>query len=99
MVCPECGCNDVTLRPASTLWGLPGRAGRCNYCGASFCVADHDVPETAYSVRFEPLRCPRCGSTKTHITSTRRHSRQPTVRYHKCDDPECALPFKSVEAA
>jgi len=42
------------------------------------------------AVIYRPIRCPKCGSTKTRITSTRR-----PIRQHKCQD--CGHTFKSIE--
>jgi DNA-directed RNA polymerase subunit RPC12/RpoP len=44
------------------------------------------------SVIYRPIRCPRCGSKNTRVTSTRGRI---GVRYHKCR--ACGKPFKSVE--
>jgi len=42
------------------------------------------------AVRYQIVRCPKCGSDRTRITSTTR-----PIRRHKCKD--CGHPFKSVE--
>jgi len=41
---------------------------------------------------YIPARCPYCG-TIGKVTSTRRRG----VRFHRCKNPTCGKPFKSVE--
>jgi transcription elongation factor Elf1 len=97
--CPKCGCNDVSLRPQRGLWGTPGYACGCRFCGARFQL-DDPAAETAVAyqaVEFAAQRCPHCGSTQTEVASTRRKAGQPTVRYHACRG--CQAAFKSVEPA
>ncbi len=51
-------------------------------------------PEAAggEAVIYYPIRCPKCRSKNTRVTSTVK-----PVRYHKCDN--CGYSFKSVESA
>lgn len=43
-------------------------------------------------VEYAPIRCPRCGGTAKHVKRV-----NGGVRYHRCEDEECGLPFKSIE--
>ena len=97
--CPACGCNDVHTLKKNTLWGVPGLACVCNYCSRRFQVEidEGSIAECEYSVKFEPMLCPSCGSKKNRVTSTRHKKGDPTIRYHRCDD--CKKTFKSVEDA
>jgi|GEM_PF-2298069 len=47
-------------------------------------------PTAGGAVIFHAVHCPKCGSTDTRVTSTRR-----PVRHHKCR--ACSAAFKSVE--
>lgn len=104
--CPDCGCADVEVLGENSWWGAPQERVQCRYCGREWQRAvaeearpdqDADAPRSpaenesdVAGVIFHVIKCPRCGSDATKVTSTQR-----PVRYHKC--LSCEKPFKSVE--
>jgi DNA-directed RNA polymerase subunit RPC12/RpoP len=95
--CPRCGCNDTALAAV----GSPpqGRAWArfaCGHCAAEFCVGSPPAGgESVQGVIYRPLRCPKCGSDRTPVTSSPAKSWGRKKRWHKCDD--CEHTFKSIE--
>jgi transcriptional regulator NrdR family protein len=81
MNCPRCGCTDSYEIEAITIYGKATSRRECRYCGYRWLVGVTIYAKTA---------CPRCGSTRTKVTSS-----AAPVRYHRCD--MCFHPFKSVD--
>jgi len=62
-VCPECGCNDITVEimPQRTSWfGGNGRA-RCNHCGASGPLSLIECDEDGNDLPWRPADAMRNG--------------------------------------
>jgi len=97
-------------------WGGKGtsRYG-CRNCHRLFAVERTDEEEVAEPaeepaapdlgpkpVYFHVVRCPRCSSARTKITSSPKSQGSSRIRYHKCLDCEARgeqeKTFKSVEA-
>ena len=101
--CPKCGCEDTHCYVGRRRWGGAEYVQFiCGHCGAIFHPGPRwqaeqktnskpDDVSAGGAVIYRPVRCPKCGSVKTKVTSTRR-----PVRHHKCKD--CGECFKSVEA-
>ncbi|MFH1268668.1 MAG: hypothetical protein ABIK89_23325 [Planctomycetota bacterium] len=94
--CPACGCEDGEVLELSTWFGQPRERRRCNHCGRIWLAnveppAEIPQPEDVdRPVVYQLTACPHCGSTRTHVTSTRR-----PIRHHKC--LACGWTFKSCE--
>jgi transcriptional regulator NrdR family protein len=90
--CPECGCRDSDLVQQCSYWGQSAEERQCRFCGRRWTetIEADDSPDNLQPVLYHVVRCPRCGSDQTRVTSTRR-----PIRHHKCH--ECGLRFKSHE--
>ncbi len=94
---PNCGCEDSALLRRTKWWGKGHDTRRCNHCGRRFQAAATEEPKAEQPSRpedrgvvYRVIACPRCGSRKTKVTSTRRPR-----RHHKCLD--CRYAFQSCE--
>lgn len=90
--CPKCGCEEAELVRRSSWWGKPTERVACGHCGTEYTRTEAETtePEGSPCIVFPVIRCPRCRSKNTRITSTR-----DALRWHSCD--ECQRPFRSLE--
>ena len=90
--CPRCECQHSTVIERGERFGSSLDRRQCRHCGRVFRVKGETAPLTQQEapVVYHLIKCPKCRSGKTHITSTRR-----PVRHHKCDG--CQATFKSYE--
>ncbi|TXH54846.1 MAG: hypothetical protein E6Q97_10035 [Desulfurellales bacterium] len=93
--CPACGCNASEVIETLTSWGKPVERRECDHCHKRFVVdAEPPPPPDLSSVKYPVLRCPKCGSKNV---STSKVLKDIGLRRHKCQEPDCRHPFKSVE--
>jgi Zn finger protein HypA/HybF involved in hydrogenase expression len=97
--CEHCGSEAYEVIERLLGFGGAGPTQlkvRCEHCGSERFVTDdaeEDEADEVYpAVRYGVTPCPRCGSTNTLVTCTRR-----PIRYHRCKEPGCGLRFKSIE--
>lgn len=98
--CPTCGCNACELIGAGMRWGRPWAKFACDHCGDEFGLGqrarEQQTGEAVYRVPFPKIKCPRCNSKNTKITSSPKAEKtQIKMRFHKCNDCDCD--FSSFE--
>ena len=93
--CPKCGCNGATKHGKGVRWGKPWQRYTCGHCGHGWSGSPPTAPESEDGlpvVAFYTMLCPRCYSSKTHVTNTLKPEKR---RYHVCDS--CKKTFVSYE--
>lgn len=95
--CPDCGFEGSKLLATTERKKYDGdevvsqetiERRECGECGKRYHVTA--APATDEAVAVTAIRCPRCDSSATRVTSS-----PLPVRYHQCDD--CGRNFKSLE--
>ena len=93
--CPRCSCTQIISRGNVTQWGQKLKRGQCGHCGKMFTIAaEREEIPTVYGAIIKRIKCPKCGSKRNRVYTTRKF-RENITRYHKCRD--CLGSFKSIE--
>ena len=80
--CPKCGCCESEVVGRRENWGKEWRRLQCQHCGKTWSApASDSESNNGKVVVYQVLRCPKCHSGNTVVTSTRK-----PIRHHKCFD-------------
>lgn len=92
--CPKCGCNATELVGAGERMGRAWARFACDHCTSQFFLGTNpQVDGEINGVVEQPVRCPRCKSSKVPVDNTSRIG-STKRRHRKCQN--CQQGFYST---